>query len=146
MQVTSIAECSKGSILQYFRPSLSYHFPISPLFCRIFNGRLRQVLLYFRLRQFNAVKNWYQFLTAREGLILILKDFIPIFLTPRERNTLVVKLYVAIVHILHIDKIPQKLLHFAFDSNSSRTTIVLLTLKEIPMFYCWNFWDETYNA
>ena len=25
MQVKSIAECSKGSILQYFRPSLSYH-------------------------------------------------------------------------------------------------------------------------
>ena len=26
MQVKSIAECSKGSILQHFRPSLSYHF------------------------------------------------------------------------------------------------------------------------
>ena len=26
MQVKSIAECSKGSILQYFRPSLCYHF------------------------------------------------------------------------------------------------------------------------
>ena len=26
MQVKSIAECSKGSILQYFLPSLSYHF------------------------------------------------------------------------------------------------------------------------
>ena len=25
MQVKSIAECSKGSILQYFRPSLGYH-------------------------------------------------------------------------------------------------------------------------
>ena len=28
MQVKSIAECSKGSILQYFQPSLSYHFVI----------------------------------------------------------------------------------------------------------------------
>ena len=28
MQVKSIAECSKGSILQYFRPSLNYHFVI----------------------------------------------------------------------------------------------------------------------
>ena len=36
MQVKSIAECSKGSILQYFRPSLSYHFSLRPLFC-IFN-------------------------------------------------------------------------------------------------------------
>ena len=32
----------------------------------------------------------------------------------------VVKLYVAHVHIFHIDKIPpSNLLHFAFDSNSS---------------------------
>ena len=42
MQVKSIAECSNGSILQYFRPSLSYHFPLRPLFCLF----LRQVLLY----------------------------------------------------------------------------------------------------
>ena len=32
MQVKSIAECSEGSILQYFRPSLSYHFPLICLF------------------------------------------------------------------------------------------------------------------
>ena len=29
MQVKSIAECSKGSILQYFRPSFSYHLSLS---------------------------------------------------------------------------------------------------------------------
>ena len=46
MQVKSIAECSKGSILQYFRPSLSYHFSLRPLFCILLSGRLRQVLLY----------------------------------------------------------------------------------------------------
>ena len=46
MQVKSIAECSKGGILQYFRPSLSYHFPLRPLFCLFLSGRLRQVLLY----------------------------------------------------------------------------------------------------
>ena len=45
MQVKSIGECSKGSILQYFRPSLSYHFPLRPLFCLFLSGRLRQVLL-----------------------------------------------------------------------------------------------------
>ena len=37
MQVKSIAECSKGSskgnILQYFQPSLSYHWSLKPLFC-----------------------------------------------------------------------------------------------------------------
>ena len=31
MQVKGIAECSKGRILQYFRPSLSYHLSLRPL-------------------------------------------------------------------------------------------------------------------
>ena len=43
MQVKSIAECSKGSILQYFQPSLSYHLSLRSLFCLCLNGRLRQV-------------------------------------------------------------------------------------------------------
>ena len=33
MQVKSIVECSKGSIGQYFRPSLNYHLSLRPLFC-----------------------------------------------------------------------------------------------------------------
>ena len=45
MQVKSIAKCSKGSILQYFRPSLSYHLSIRSLFCLFLSGRARQVLL-----------------------------------------------------------------------------------------------------
>ena len=43
MQVKSIAE---WSILQYFRPSLSYHLTSRSLFCLFLRGRLRQVLLY----------------------------------------------------------------------------------------------------
>ena len=43
MQVKSIAECSNGSILQYFRPSLSYQLSLRPLFCLFLSGRLRQV-------------------------------------------------------------------------------------------------------
>ena len=35
----------KESILQYFRPSLSYHLSLRPLFCLILGGRLRQVKL-----------------------------------------------------------------------------------------------------
>ena len=35
MQVKSIAECSKRSILQYFRSSLSYHLSLRSLFCCI---------------------------------------------------------------------------------------------------------------
>ena len=36
MQVKSIAECSKGSILQYFQPLLSCHLSLRPLFCLFF--------------------------------------------------------------------------------------------------------------
>ena len=46
MQVKRIAKCSKGSILQYFRPALSYHLPLRSLFCFFLSGHLRQVLLY----------------------------------------------------------------------------------------------------
>ena len=46
MQVKSLAECSKGSILQYFRPSLSYHLSLRSLFCLLLSGCLTQVLLY----------------------------------------------------------------------------------------------------
>ena len=42
MQVKSIVECSKRSILQYFRPSLSYHLSLRSLFCGFFT----QILLY----------------------------------------------------------------------------------------------------
>ena len=46
MQVKSIAECSKGSILQYFRPSSSYHLSLRSLFCLFLSGCLTQDLLY----------------------------------------------------------------------------------------------------
>ena len=42
----SIAEYSKGSILQYFWPSLSYHLSLRYLFCLFLSGRFTQVLLY----------------------------------------------------------------------------------------------------
>ena len=35
----------KGSILQYFPPSLSYHLSLRSVFCLFLSGRLRQVLL-----------------------------------------------------------------------------------------------------
>ena len=46
MQVKSIAECSKGSILQYFQPSLSRQLSLRPLICLFLSGRFKQVLLY----------------------------------------------------------------------------------------------------
>ena len=48
MQVKSIAECSKESILQYFRPSLSHHLSLRPFLCLFLSGRYTQVLLYTR--------------------------------------------------------------------------------------------------
>ena len=51
IQVKSIAECSKESILQYFRPSLSYHLSSRSLFCLLLIGRLRQVLLYLKMHK-----------------------------------------------------------------------------------------------
>ena len=41
MQVKSVAECSKGSILQYFWPSLSYYLSLRSLFCLFLSGCLR---------------------------------------------------------------------------------------------------------
>ena len=38
MQVKSIAECSPWSILQYFRPSLSYHLSLRSLICLLKTG------------------------------------------------------------------------------------------------------------
>ena len=55
MQVEVIAECSKRSILQYFRLSLSYHLSSRSLFCLFLIGRLRQVLLYKFLLQFTYI-------------------------------------------------------------------------------------------
>ena len=49
MQVKSIAECSKGIILQYFRPLLSYHLSFRSLFCLFLNDRYTHVLLYIYL-------------------------------------------------------------------------------------------------
>ena len=46
IQVKSIAECSKESILQYFRLSLSYQLSLRSLFCLLLIGHSTQVLLY----------------------------------------------------------------------------------------------------
>ena len=48
MVVKSIAECSKGSFLQYFRPALSYNLLLRSLFCLFLSGRFTQILLYIK--------------------------------------------------------------------------------------------------
>ena len=46
IKVKSIAECSKGSILQYFWPALSDNWLWKPIFSLFESGRFTQVLLY----------------------------------------------------------------------------------------------------
>ena len=59
MQVKSIAECSKGSILQYFRPSLSYNMSLRPLFCLFLSGRFTQILLYIDLHDLHDIESTF---------------------------------------------------------------------------------------
>ena len=72
MQVKSIAECSPWSILQYFRPLLSYHLSLTPLFFVFLSGRLRQVLLYN-----NYLYGWIQKTPSGGGVLraFFLLDF-----------------------------------------------------------------------
>ena len=67
MQFKSIAECSKGSILQYFRPSLSYHLSLRPLFVCFLSGGLRQVLLYGKCFK---MLNSFLFLFSNEFVVI----------------------------------------------------------------------------
>ena len=43
MQIKRIAECFKGNILQYFRPSLSYHLALRHLSCLFLSDHLRYI-------------------------------------------------------------------------------------------------------
>ena len=63
------------------------------------------------------MKNWYQFFTACEKLVPIRHVF-HTNISHFVKNALIVKLYVAYMRILHIDKTPPNLLHFASDFNS----------------------------
>ena len=83
----------------------------------------------FTLRKFQTVKNLYQLLTAREKMVPVqyVTYSVPIFV----KNTHVGKCHRAYMRIPLIDKIappppPAKLLHFAFDSNSSQFCHLLI--------------------
>ena len=67
MLVKSIAECSKWSILQYFRHSLSYHLSIRFLFCLFLSGRLRQVLLFIECSK--IISNTFIFPISNKMLV-----------------------------------------------------------------------------
>ena len=63
----------------------------------------------------------------------------------------VVKIYVAYMPNLHIDKIPPNLLHFAFDSKSSHMCQDFITwfkqfTDKFHMFYNWRILDRSKTA
>ena len=61
MQVKGIAECSNGSILQYSRPSLSYHLSlIYILFCLFFE---RPFYTGFTVRSFDLIVSLWLYIT-----------------------------------------------------------------------------------
>ena len=47
-------QIAPGSILQYYRPSLSYHLSLRTLFCLFLSDCLRQVLLYIHVLSQNV--------------------------------------------------------------------------------------------
>ena len=73
MQVKSIAECSKGNILQYFRPSLIIIKILK--FVVSMSGRFTQVLLYKEKHNIKrgrrCIKN--HFVRSRDANILTIK-------------------------------------------------------------------------
>ena len=71
MQVKSIAECSKGSILQYFRSALSYHLSLRSFFRLFLSGHLRKVLLYMKTRVNLHVSIFFIFINLLQSIVLV---------------------------------------------------------------------------
>ena len=70
MQVKSIAECSKGSILQYFPASLSYQLLLRSLFCLFLSDRFTQVLLYI-IFLLNIIQNSKSLFSEKTSTFII---------------------------------------------------------------------------
>ena len=70
MQIKSITECSKGSILQYFWPSLNYHLSLRSQFCLLLSGPFTQDLLYMlfdiEIRRKNHQKYFHPLLMLQQ--------------------------------------------------------------------------------
>ena len=137
MQVKIIAECSKGSILQYFRPALSYHMALRSLFCLFLSGRLRQVSLnifvYLQRSVVNSKQFPFRFFSAYEVLEQLKIDFettrkclrhtkLAIHWVQTEQPKLTVKILVAV---------------------ASRVTLIAVKLQS---FYLEDLWDQGFYS
>ena len=80
MKVKSIAECSPWSLLQYFRPSLSYHLSLRSLFCQFLSGCFTQVLLYIS----NTIRNFKRGVAILR-LCCVLEHCLPVVLLQHRR-------------------------------------------------------------
>ena len=71
MQVRSIAECSKGSILKYFRPSFSYHLSLTSLsslflssrFTQFFSVQHKRIKIHILMQDYNLSKQIFSILS-----------------------------------------------------------------------------------
>ena len=74
MKVKSIAECSKGSILQYFWPALSNNWSWKPSFRLFESSRFTQVLLYIVFPFIDSLfGNFFKMINCPNELILYAK-------------------------------------------------------------------------
>ena len=84
-----------GSILQNFRPSLSYHLQFRPLFCLFLSGCLTQVLLHFTCE--NMKNNWISiFQTYLKEYKRYAPDMIFLQLRPEVKVTVTRKQYMTL--------------------------------------------------
>ena len=83
MQVKSIAEYSKGSILQYFRPQLSYHLSLRSWFCLFFEW---QFYSGFTEKPDEDVNG-----KISHQILMIFSDFIQSLTSKFGNNTIVVR-------------------------------------------------------
>ena len=82
MHVKSFEECSKGIILQYFQPSLSYHLLLRSLFCLFKIGHFTQVLLYM----YKQIKGTAYIVKYNILLLLYIIIYFHVYLPVDESN------------------------------------------------------------
>ena len=132
MQVKSIAECPKGSILQYFRPSLSYHLSLRYLFCLFLSGRLRQGLLYIDSLFYQQVQ---------QLIYNIFRGYLPLYFNGSQYFISIFALVITICSLFYqqvqqlIYNICRGYLPLYFNSSQYFVSIFTLVIYIYSLFY-----------
>ena len=106
-----------GSILQYFRPSLSYYLSLSSLFCLFLSGRLRQVLLQLQ-RGKHFIFSYKQ--VSKFTYLLNDSDIKTLYHRSRKAKFLVYCLFLSMLYV-KINNFSVMLGHFPVFLSCSRT-------------------------